>query len=279
MLKTKKHIEAITMPKRHHLKVQKGIYLLPSFFTSCSLFCGFYAVISAINATDNSGFFKAAIATIAAAFFDSLDGRAARLTNTTSKFGMEYDSLADLMAFGLSPAIFMYMWGLRDFGKAGFMGCFLFAACGALRLARFNSIASKGDYRYFLGLPIPAAAGMVAATFILCDAFFPDLRGNTYPMLGLSYFLSFLMVSNIKFRSFKDVDIKKRKPFGLLIMLICFFALLTWQPEILLFGTGVLYIGSNVIGEIGRFKKKRMAPAPQLVSVTSPEDSAADDKQ
>ncbi len=224
------------------LQVGKGIYILPSLFTSGSLFCGFFAVTTSINATNNDMFFRSILAIIVASFLDSFDGRVARLTNTTSRFGMEYDSLSDLVSFGLAPAVTFYCWGLRDLGKLGWVGCFLFFACAALRLARFNSTdtvtAAKG---YFNGLPTPAAALTLAATFILARDLWPDVRGDSVFLLGLTYVVAFLMVSNIRYRNFKDFDFRSKRSFRMLIAIVVSLAVLAWQTEIILFLLAMTY--------------------------------------
>ena len=184
-------------------KLRRGIYILPNIFTSLNLFCGFYAVISAIEAK----FLTSAISIIIAVIFDALDGKIARATHTTSKFGVEYDSLADLISFGLAPGVLIYLWALQPLGRIGWLAAFLFMACGALRLARFNTQVGTISGNYFVGLPIPAGAGMLATTILFFNKL--SISGNSFSVfiLVLIYVLSFLMVSSIKYNSFKKPEL------------------------------------------------------------------------
>ena len=204
------------------------ILVLPSMFTTGNLFCGFYSVIRSFN----HDFEKAAYAIILAGIFDLLDGRVARITKSTSQFGLEYDSIADVVSFGIAPAILAYVWVLQPFGNVGFAAAFFFAACGALRLARFNTITNELPKSYFLGLPIPAAANMVAAAAILYHSFHFD-----YPqeiMLVAMFALGLLMVSSIRYRSFKDFDLRHRRSFFQLVLLVLLLAVAAVRPEITL---------------------------------------------
>ncbi len=214
------------------------ILVLPSMFTTGNLFCGFYSVIRSFN----HDFEKAAYAIILAGIFDLLDGRVARITKSTSQFGLEYDSIADVVSFGIAPAILAYVWVLQPFGNVGFAAAFFFAACGALRLARFNTITNELPKSYFLGLPIPAAANMVAAAAILYHSFHFD-----YPqeiMLVAMFALGLLMVSSIRYRSFKDFDLRHRRSFFQLVLLVLLLAVAAVRPEItlsIIFGYYVLW--------------------------------------
>ena len=180
--------------------LRKGVYLLPNLFTTGTLFAGFYGIIS----TMNGGYYVAAWFILVSAIFDVLDGKVARLTGTTSRFGVEYDSLADLVAFGVAPGLLMYSWALKPFGKLGWLAAFLYVVCGALRLARFNVQVDTVESKRFLGLPIPAAASMVAS----CVLLFYHLGGSgsirKVSVLILIYVLALLMVSNVRYYSFKD---------------------------------------------------------------------------
>lgn len=214
------------------------ILVLPSMFTTGNLFCGFYSIIRSFN----HDFERAAYAIIFAGIFDVLDGRVARITQSTSKFGVEYDSIADVVSFGVAPAILAYVWVLQPYGNVGWAAAFFFAACGALRLARFNTIAEELPKSYFLGLPIPAAANMVAAAAILYHSLHFD-----YPqvvMLVAMFVLGLLMVSNIRYRTFKDFDLRHRRSFFQLVILVTLLAVAAVKPEIalsLIFGYYVLW--------------------------------------
>ncbi len=232
-------------------RFRKGIYILPNIFTSLNLFCGFYAVLSAVN----HRFVAAATAIIIAVVFDMLDGKIARATNTTSKFGVEYDSLADLVSFGLAPGLMMYLWALQPLGRIGWLAGFLFLACGALRLARFNTQSGIVSSSYFLGLPIPAAAGMNAVTILLCHRF--GWAHVVHPVLVLImlYLLSFLMVSTIKYTSFKKPELFKQMNFNMLVGAILVLIFIAAQPPIALFLIGVSYVLSGPILAIRQHKK------------------------
>lgn len=223
--------------------LKKGIYLLPNLFTSLNLFCGFYAVIAAID----GNFLPAAISIIIAGVFDNLDGKIARVTGTTSKFGVEYDSLADVISFGIAPGVMMYLWALKPFGRIGWLAAFLFMACGALRLARFNTQVGTIDSNYFIGLPIPAGAGMNAATVLIFHKL--DIGGDAYPVLILVmlYVLSFLMVSSIKYNSFKKLELFRNMNFNALVAAVLILIFVASQPSIALFLCGAVYVLSGPI--------------------------------
>jgi len=178
---------------------RKSIYVLPNIFTTFNLFAGFFAIISAVEMK----FTTAAISILIAGGFDLLDGKIARATNTSSQFGVEYDSLADLVSFGIAPMLMIYLWALKPLGRLGWLASFLFMACGALRLARFNTNIEIADSEYFIGLPIPAAAGMAATTVLFTDKI--NLSVNSLIILIFLYLLSFLMVSAIRFQSLKNI--------------------------------------------------------------------------
>ncbi len=228
--------------KRRDRKKQssRGIYILPNLFTSMNLFFGFYAIIASIN----QKFVAAAVAILIGVVFDMLDGKIARATRTTSKFGVEYDSLADLITFGVAPGIMIYLWVLKPLGRLGWLAAFLFLACGALRLARFNSQTGGVSSDYFVGLPIPAAAGMNAVTVLL----FHKLGIGQYPVLILImlYSLSFLMVSTLKYNSFKKPELFKKMNFNVLVAAILILIFIAAQPSIALFLLGVGYLFSGL---------------------------------
>jgi len=235
-------------------KLKKGIYVLPNLFTSASLFMGFYSIIASIQ----EKFYPAAIAIIISLIFDGLDGRVARMTNTTSKFGAEYDSLADLIAFGLAPALLAYTWAISIDGKPGWIAGFLFVACGALRLARYNIQIGLIDSKYFNGLPIPAAACVIATTVIFFDhiGFEGAFHDPYYMILILVVALSLLMVSSIKYYSFKNMNLRSRMPFKILLIAIFIFLIFYYKPEIMAFVIMVGYALSGPIWWVFKFIQK-----------------------
>ncbi len=229
----------------------KGVYILPNALTLCGMFFGFYAIIAAINGK----FIHSAWAIILANIFDGLDGWVARLTRTTTRFGVELDSLSDLVAFGVAPAILMYKWALFDFGRIGFAVAFIFAACGALRLARFN-IQTVG-IKSFKGLPIPGAATMLAATVLFCNEiidYTPD-KDIFFPLL--TAFLAFLMVSTLKFHGLKEVDFKEKKPFWILLFFMLILLFIVIHPPFTVFILACIYVLSGIIENIIILLKKR----------------------
>ncbi len=234
-------------PKRFEgEKLRRGIYILPNLFTTSNLFCGFYAVVASINAD----FIGAAWSILIASVFDALDGKIARATNTTSKFGVEYDSLADLISFGLAPGLMMYLWVLKPMGYLGrtaWLAAFLFVVCGALRLARFNTNAGSTSGDYFIGLPIPAAAAMTAVTVLLCNHLSISDRFVHLPVLVMLYLLSFLMVSTIKYNSFKKPELFRRINFNLFVAIILVMVFVAAQPDIALFSLGFAYVISGPV--------------------------------
>jgi CDP-diacylglycerol--serine O-phosphatidyltransferase len=223
-------------------KMGMYIYILPNLVTTANLFCGFYSIIHSIK-----GDFKtAAIAIVVAAIFDQLDGRLARLTRATSKFGAEYDSLCDLVSFGVAPAVLLYLWSLSPFGRLGWIVCFLFVACGALRLARFNVQVEIVEKNYFQGLPIPMAAGIVASSYLAFEDLQWEALGHPV-LLAMTTLLAFVMVSNFRYRSFKDFDLKERLPFRYLIFGVTLLVIVALQPEVMLF---VLFMGYAFLGAL-----------------------------
>ncbi|WP_088536759.1 CDP-diacylglycerol--serine O-phosphatidyltransferase [Geobacter sp. DSM 9736] len=233
--------------------MRKGIYILPNLFTTGSLFAGFYSMV----ATMNGDFRTAAIWVLVSSIFDGLDGKVARLTGTASKFGVEYDSLADLVAFGVTPGLLMYSWALRPFGRLGWLAAFLFVVCGALRLARFNVQVTTVESKRFIGLPIPAAASMVSATVLLFYHFGWPSSYKKLAILLLIYSLAFLMVSNIKYYSFKDPSIIKRQPFAFLVLAVLLLIIIAAEPVIMLFAVFICYILSGPIGFVMSYPRRR----------------------
>jgi CDP-diacylglycerol--serine O-phosphatidyltransferase len=223
------------------------IYVLPNLMTTANLFCGFFAIIQALK----TNYIYAAYAIVAAAVFDLLDGRLARLTQSTSKFGAEYDSLCDLVSFGVAPGIMLFQWALNPFGRLGWVACFLFVTCGALRLARFNVQSTRIEKNYFQGLPIPMAAGIVASSILAFQDLEMEALGNG-GILAMTILLAIVMVSNFRYRSFKDLDLKERLPFRYLILGVGVIVVVALRPEVMLF---VLFISYAILGAVfGVFK-------------------------
>ncbi len=237
--------------QRDNLK--KGIYILPNLFTSASLFAGFYSIV----ATLNGDFRRAAWAIVVSALCDAADGRIARMTATTSKFGVEYDSLADLTAFGLAPGILVYEWALRPYGKWGWSAAFLYVVCGALRLARYNVQIDTVEAVSFKGLPIPASAGMIVTSILLFYKFDGGVPTSHPVILLVMFLLSFLMVSNVKFSSFKELDLHRRKPFTVLLAIILLLILVVNEPQIVLFTLAVIYVLHGPVWSFILWRKKR----------------------
>ncbi len=231
---------------------KKGIHILPSLFTTGNVFCGFYAFVAVLN----EQFYFAAWAIVAGMIFDGLDGRIARLTKTTSAFGEQYDSLADIITFGMAPAFLAYSWVLKPFGRLGWMAAFLFLLCATLRLARFNVTNPEIRSKHFIGLPSPASAVVIASIVIAFEDLFAT-RMNPFIMVMVVYALAFLMVSNIKYPAFKQFDFKKRVVFSRFLFVILFIYVLATIPRVALFILGITYA---IIGPIGLLiKNKKLA--------------------
>ena len=237
--------------KRENLR--KGVYLLPNLVTAGGIFAGFYAIIAATG----GHFDRAAWFILLAAIFDGLDGKIARLTGTSSKFGVELDSLADVISFGVAPGVLLYLWALRPFGKLGWLAAFVYVICGTLRLARFNVQVSTVESRRFIGIPIPAAACIVAT----CVLLFYELGGTgtikMFSMVVLVFILAFLMISNIKYLSLKDPELFKRQPFLILVGAIIILIVVVAKPEVMLFLIGMAYLVSGPIAYLIGLRQKR----------------------
>lgn len=231
---------------------RKGIYLLPNALTTASLFSGFYAIVSAANGV----FDNAAIAIFVSMILDGLDGRVARMTNTQSKFGEEYDSLADMVAFGVAPGLVAFFWSLNSLGKVGWAVTFIYVAGAALRLARFNTQIGSVDKKYFVGLPSPAAAACVAGLVWCFHLFEPAtwLTGLTLVVVGGT---GVLMVSNILYRSFKDLDMRGRVPFAAILLVVLIFVVVTLDPATVLFIGFLIYGLSGPVRALFRRKPRR----------------------
>ncbi|HEY2567644.1 MAG TPA: CDP-diacylglycerol--serine O-phosphatidyltransferase [Candidatus Aquirickettsiella sp.] len=232
---------------------RRGIYLLPNLFTIAGLFAGFYAIVTAME-----GYFNyAAVAIFVAMIMDFFDGRVARLTNTQSAFGAELDSLSDMVSFGVAPALVIYSWSLEGLGKLGWLAAFIFAAAGALRLARFNTQVLVADKRYFQGLPIPAAAGVLASMVWLCvDS---EILGDVVSMMTavLAIIIAILMVSNVRYYSFKEIDLKGRVPFVAILLVVLAFVGISLDPPKILFLIFFCYALSGPILTLYSLHKKR----------------------
>jgi CDP-diacylglycerol---serine O-phosphatidyltransferase len=233
------------MPALTRERLSRGLFVLPTLFTVGNLFCGYLSIWSSIRGT----FELSAYLIIAAGVLDALDGRIARMTHSTSAFGEQYDSMADLVSFGVAPAVLAYSWGLADFHRLGWMVSFLFVVCGSMRLARFNIQAHVVDKRYFVGLPIPAGAGTIS-TVVLAT---PERLVSKVWMgglLGLTIILSYLMISTIRYRSFKDLDLRRRRPAWILPAIALFFAVIAFRPEIALASLALVFVASGPIGKL-----------------------------
>jgi CDP-diacylglycerol--serine O-phosphatidyltransferase len=248
------------MQETNDQKRRRGIYLLPNLLTTAAFFAGFYAIVAATN----DKFEQAAVAVFIAMILDGLDGRVARMTNTQSDFGAEYDSLSDMASFGLAPALVMYEWSLSSmaqlgwhWGKLGWLGAFIYAACAALRLARFNTRASSTDKRYFQGLPSPAAAAVVIGMVWVC--FDAGISGAevSYLALPLIVITGALMVSKIAYYSFKDVDFHNKVPFFVMLIVVLVFVFASIDPPVALFACFFLYaLSGPLISIMRRFRKR-----------------------
>lgn len=232
---------------------EKGIYLLPNLMTTSALFAGFYAVIAGMNGHFELG----AIAIFIAMVFDGLDGRVARMTNSCSAFGAEYDSLADMVSFGLAPALLVYQWALHDFGKLGWLVAFIFTAGAALRLARFNTQVGIADKRYFQGLPSPAAAALLAGFVWMVET--NEIQTGAEPtfILLLTLAAGVMMVSNIRFSSFKEINLKDKVSFLTLLIIVLVFVVVTLKPSMILFIVFFVYALSGPITTLRLVQQKR----------------------
>lgn len=254
---------------------RRGIFLLPNLLTTGALFAGFYAVILGMDGQ----FGSACIAIVVAMVLDGLDGRVARLTNTQSAFGAEFDSLSDMLSFGVAPALICFSWALSDLGKIGWTAAFVYVACAALRLARFNLQLGTTDKRWFVGLASPSAAGVVVFMVWTCVTFEVE---TTLLVSGLAAFVTFcagvLMVLNIRYYSFKDMDFRSRVPFVVILVVVMVFVVVSWHPPVILFTIAVCYALSGPIMTV----KRRVAHARSARAAEAAvfaQDPAQEDKQ
>lgn len=230
---------------------QRGIYLLPNLLTTVALFCGFYAIVAAMKGL----FDTAAIAIFGALIADGLDGRVARLTNTQTLFGAEYDSLSDMVAFGVAPALVVYSWSSFYLGKLGWLAAFVYTASTALRLARFNTQIS--DKHYFQGLPCPPAAAVIASLVWLGSSYEIDGTSISVPVALLTIVIAALMVSSIRYYSFKNIDFKGRVPFFTVVLFVFILAGVALEPPEVLFGIFFTYVISGPIWTLWQLRKMR----------------------
>jgi len=232
---------------------RKGIYILPNLFTTGALFAGFYAIVQAMNGQ----FEYAPIAIFIAMILDGMDGRVARWTHTESDFGAEYDSLSDMVSFGLAPALVMYEWALSGLGKLGWLAAFLYAACAALRLARFNVQVGSVDKRYFVGLPSPSAAALTMGLVWVMQAYGVPGKELSFVAIGFTVFAAIAMVSNIRYFSFKQFNVKERAPFMAVIAVVLVFVLISLDPPQVLFMIFLAYSASGPLGAIINAMRRR----------------------
>jgi CDP-diacylglycerol---serine O-phosphatidyltransferase len=249
-------------------QMKRGIFILPSLLTLTSIFFSFYSMIAAIK----GDFLLAGALILVAGFFDGVDGKVARLTKTTTRFGLELDSLADVISFGVAPALLMYMWALQPYGRIGWVSAFVFVACGALRLARFNVQSGNIDPKRFNGLPIPAAAATVATTVLFFDRLELNPLNFTTALLVVTYAISFLMVSSVKFHAFKDLTVVKQKPFSSTVAFVLLLSLIAVEPRIFLFFFCAGYVVSGPILTLvlhSRNKKRLLESPPDATATDS----------
>lgn len=239
---------------------RKGIYLLPNLFTTAGLFAGFYAIISAIS----GNFENAAMAIFIAMIMDGIDGRVARLTNTQSEFGVQYDSIADMVSFGLAPSLVVFEWSLRSmleqgwlWSKLGWLTAFVYTAGAALRLARFNTQVASADKRYFQGLPSPAAAAVLAGLVWFSEDYGLDGGDMWWAGSILAATMGVLMVSNIRYYSFKEIDFKNRVPFVALLLVVVVFVVISSHPPSVLFLGFLLYAFSGLVITLYQIRQRR----------------------
>ncbi len=245
--------------------LRKGVYLLPNLCTTAGLFCGFYAIILTLN----DKYLLAAIAVLVAQMLDGLDGRIARITKTSSHFGLEYDSLSDLVAFGVAPGILVYKWALEPWGVWGWLAASLYVVCGALRLARFNVQVNVIEKQGFIGLPVPAASSLISTIILMY--YFLGGEGATHKhiiLLLVIYLLAGLMVSNIPYVSFKELQLRRRQPFWILVAGIIVIELIIAKPQIMLFTFSLAYTLSGPVRWLGTLRHKGQAEKEEESEVT-----------
>ncbi len=238
---------------------RRGIYLLPNLFTTAALFAGFYAIVASMGRQ----FEAAAVAVFIAMLLDGIDGRIARLTNTQTAFGAEYDSLADMISFGLAPALVMYQWALSGMGKLGWLAAFIYTAGAALRLARFNTQLAVADKRYFQGLASPSAAAIVTGLVWVGETYL--LQGPWVDRLALAVTIAagLLMVSNVRYYSFKGIDFRGKVPFVAILLVVLVLVLISYDPPLVLFSVFALYALSGPVLTLVQLRRRRAARRPR----------------
>ncbi|MGE5809616.1 MAG: CDP-diacylglycerol--serine O-phosphatidyltransferase [Nitrospirota bacterium] len=248
--------------------MRKGIYILPNLITLSSMFAGFYSIVASFN----GDFERAAWAILIASIFDVLDGWVARVTHTATRFGIEMDSLADVISFGVAPGILAYTWTLSSFGKIGWLGSFFLVACAALRLARFNVQMGSAEKKHFTGLPTPASALVIATTVLAYEEIvgilerlnlvrLADAVAKDYWVLALTFLLAGLMVSNITYHSLKEANLKERRPFGILVVIAAFLAVVAYHPALVLFLVSVSYVAVGIAEALYQLVRRRKPTA------------------
>lgn len=276
--------ESVVSPMKRR---RRWLYILPNAFTVSSIFCGFYSITLSAGEATSEHLYKAALAVFFAIFFDGFDGRVARLTNTASDFGVQLDSLADVISFGVAPALLVYKWALAPFGLLGMAIACTFACCGALRLARFNVLAQSGEgsNRFFVGLPIPLAAGMIVSLVIAHERVLGgEVQGNG-AIAALVLVLSYLMVSNVRYRTFKDAHWSKRS--AAVFVLVCLAGVavaMAFKPPFVLVAYFSAYIVLGLVEEIVFFKRRRaeavaQASSPSGALVATDDDEEEEDEE
>ncbi len=249
--------------------MRKGIYILPNLITLLNLFAGFYSIVASLN----SDYERAAWAILVASIFDVLDGWVARMTHTATRFGIELDSLSDVISFGVAPGILVYTWSLSSFGRIGWLGAFLLIACAALRLARFNVQMGSTEKKHFTGLPSPAAALMIVTTVLAYEEIIEilvqmnlmrlaEMAGQDYWVLGLTCLVAGLMVSNITYHGLKEANLKERRPFGILVAIAVFLAVVAYHPAIVLFLVLILYVLTGLVEALYNLVRRQKPVVP-----------------
>jgi CDP-diacylglycerol--serine O-phosphatidyltransferase len=262
-------------------KVRRGTYVWPNLFTTANLFSGFFGIVNSIN----GNFEVAALAVFASCLFDILDGKVARLTGGTSRFGVEYDSLADLVAFGVGPGLLIYLLALKPYGRVGWLAAFVFMACGALRLARFNVQVETASKKFFMGLPIPGGASMIAATVLFMSHWNIAAHGRVIGpvLLAATFMLGFFMISTMPYNSFKDIEFIKARPSFVVFGVIVVVSVVAAAPGVMLFLILALYSASGPVRWAawkvkGKKGFQEGVPAQQMSIVPMPERSPAQEQ-